>query len=328
MKTAILNNYLGHSPSQDELDNLDETKAVEAALKELKFDVQIVPFSFDLRKTISALKRINPAFIFNLVESIEGHDSLAHFAPAILDSLGIPYTGCSTGAMYASANKVTTKNLLQTNGISTPKWATLDELTAKRSPLERKRIIIKHLWEHASEDIDDSSVFYAGDKKMLREAILKRKKNLESYFAEEFIEGREFNVSLLEEKSGVRVLSPAEMTFVDYPKDKLRIVNYRAKWEEESFEYKHTVRTFDFEGKDRQLLSSLRAISKKVWNVFNLNGYARVDFRVDEKGNPYVLEINTNPCISPDSGFVAACIRDKIKYKEIISRIVENTCGK
>jgi D-alanine-D-alanine ligase len=128
MKAVILNNYLGKSPSKDELDNTEETRAVEKALKELGFSVQVVPFQFDIGETIKSLKKINPDFVFNLVESIEGNDSLAHFAPAILDLLGIPYTGCPTEAMYLSASKITTKKILQNSGIKTPKWVLLSEL--------------------------------------------------------------------------------------------------------------------------------------------------------------------------------------------------------
>jgi D-alanine-D-alanine ligase len=115
LRAVILNNHLANSPTKDELDNLEETKAVEKALKEIGHEVHVISFSFDINKTIDSLKEIKPDFVFNLVESIEGNDSLAHFAPAILDSLGIPYTGCPTEAMYLSASKITTKNILQSN---------------------------------------------------------------------------------------------------------------------------------------------------------------------------------------------------------------------
>lgn len=322
MNCVILNNYLGSSPSKDEVDNLDETKAIKKALEELKFKVSVVPFSFNLKETMEKIKRARPEFVFNLVESIEGKDSLAYFAPAILDSMGIPYTGCQTEAMYKTASKVTTKKILYSAGILTPQWASLKELSNKKSIFGKKYIIIKHLWEHASEDIDDSSVFQASDIAKLNESLRKRK-NIESYFAEEFIDGREFNVSILEQKSKVKVLPPAEMTFLNYPKGKFKIIDYKAKWEEDSFEYKNTVRSFNFEKKDKALLKSLKEISEKTWNHFELNGYARVDFRVNKKGQPYVLEINSNPCISPDSGFVAACKKEGMNYKEMISKIIE-----
>ncbi|MFH1365409.1 MAG: ATP-grasp domain-containing protein [archaeon] len=326
MKVVILNNYLGKNPTKDELDNIVETKAVEKALKELNFEVFVVPFSFDIRKNIDRLKKINPDFVFNLVESIEGNDSLQHFAPAILDLLEIPCTGCSSESMYLSLSKITTKKIFQSNGIKTPKWMPLGKLS-KKNIFGKKQIIIKHLWEHSSEDIDYSSVFSAENKAKLSEAMKKRK-NLDNYFAEEYIDGREFNISVIEDSNRGHVLSPAEMTFVDYPKEKVKIVNYKAKWDEESFESKHTIRKFDFEKRDKKLILLLKKISKDVWDIFELKGYARVDFRVDKKGVPYVLEVNTNPCISPDSGFVAACAKEGISFKEVISKIIESSCKK
>jgi D-alanine-D-alanine ligase len=190
-----------------------------------------------------------------------------------------------------------------------------------------KKIIIKHIWEHSSEDIDDFSVFSANDKGKLDNAIKKRR-NLNSYFAEEYIEGREFNISMIEESNGGHVLPPAEMTFVNYPKGKVKIVGYKAKWDEDSFESKNTIRRFDFPKKDKKLLDSLTKISEKVWDIFGLKGYARIDFRVDKSGKPYVLEINTNPCIVAGMGFATACERDGINYTKVISKLVKEALQK
>ncbi len=92
----------------------------------------------------------------------------------------------------------------------------------------------------------------------------------------------------------------------------------------QSFEYKNTVRTFDFEEKERDLLDQIREISMKCWNVFGLRGYARVDFRVSEEGHPFVLELNANPCIAEDSGFMAACRHAGLDNSEVIKRIISN----
>jgi D-alanine-D-alanine ligase len=101
------------------------------------------------------------------------------------------------------------------------------------------------------------------------------------------------------------------------------VVDFRAKWDEASFEYHHTIRCFDFLPKDQLLLNMLSFLAKECWQVFGLGGYARVDFRVDNDGNPWVLEINANPCISPDSGFVAAADRAGINYADFIARIIK-----
>ena len=117
-------------------------------------------------------------------------------------------------------------------------------------------------------------------------------------------------------------LPPAEIDFAAFPDDKPHIVGYRAKWDADSFEYHHTPRRFDFPANDRPLLDRLSQLAIQCWREFGLRGYARVDFRVDEAGRPWILEINANPCLSPDAGFAAAVEQAGIGYDQAIERIV------
>jgi D-alanine-D-alanine ligase len=114
----------------------------------------------------------------------------------------------------------------------------------------------------------------------------------------------------------------AEMTFADWPEGKLRIVGYGAKWDEDSTGYLHTVRRFGVEEDDPWLAASLKQACAQVWKLFGLTGFVRVDFRVTEKGKPLILEINPNPCISPDAGFAAAAAEAGMSYDDLIEAIV------
>jgi D-alanine-D-alanine ligase len=118
------------------------------------------------------------------------------------------------------------------------------------------------------------------------------------------------------------VLPPAEIDFSAFAPGKPRIVGYRAKWAEDSDEYRQTPRRFDFPASDRTLLDRLSDLARACWNEFDLRGYARVDFRVDREGRPWILEINANPCLSPDAGFAAALQQAGIEYSAAIARIV------
>ena len=109
---------------------------------------------------------------------------------------------------------------------------------------------------------------------------------------------------------------------MDFPADKPRIVGYAAKWAEDSFECRHTVRRFVDQRQEGPLCRQLGEIALRCWDVFQLRGYARVDFRVDSSGQPWVLEINANPCISPDAGFAAALAERGIPYSAAIRRII------
>ena len=120
------------------------------------------------------------------------------------------------------------------------------------------------------------------------------------------------------------VLPPAEMCFNNYSESTPRILGYKAKWEENSFEYKNTSRSFNFEEQDLLLLEDLRVIAQKCWQIFGLRGYARVDVRVGNDHIPKVIEINANPCIAPESGFIAACKEAGLTETEVIRRIIED----
>lgn len=144
------------------------------------------------------------------------------------------------------------------------------------------------------------------------------------WFAERFVEGREINVAILEGPQGPEILPIPEIIFVDYPADKPRIVGYAAKWQEDSFECRNTVRRFIDADSEAELCAELSRMALCCWNIFQLRGYARVDFRVDEEGSPWVLEVNANPCISPDAGFAAALEKRGISYVDGIDRIVSS----
>src|SRR5439155_886371 len=165
-------------------------------------------------------------------------------------------------------------------------------------------------------------------------------------FAEKFIEGREFNLSLLTAEHGGRIgtvdgarieadgtwsvpatLPPAEIDFSSFPPDKPRIVGYEAKWDEASMEFHQTPRRFDFPPEDAPLVARLVELAQRCWQVFDLRGYVRVDFRVDHDGQPWILEINTNPCLSPDAGYAAALQRAGIRYEDAIERLIEEAAS-
>jgi D-alanine-D-alanine ligase len=140
--------------------------------------------------------------------------------------------------------------------------------------------------------------------------------------AEPYLHGREFNVGLLAAPAGVEVLPVAEIVFEGYPAGKPRIVGFRAKWEPDSFEYRHTVRRFDFPRADAALLERLRLLSLAAWNALGVAGYARVDFRVGADGQPRILEVNANPCLTPDAGFAAAAERSGRSLAEAVVEIL------
>jgi D-alanine-D-alanine ligase len=154
-------------------------------------------------------------------------------------------------------------------------------------------------------------------------------KNLKKYddshwIIQDYIDGREFNISVLKSENGPEVMPPAEMVFHNYEGDKPKIVDFKAKWVAESFEYENTIREFPRNKLNPVLSEKIREIALKCWYVFGLKGYARVDMRIDKNENPFVIEVNANPCMSPDSGLVAATTEAGIPITEVLKQIISD----
>jgi D-alanine-D-alanine ligase len=318
MNVVLLHDAITPDSSTDEADVLVQVDAIRGALAELGHSSSALAMTLDLSAAAASLARLKPDLVLNLVESLGGQGRLIHLAPALLDSLRIAYTGCPTDAVYCTSNKLLAKRLLKGAGANTPPWFTLAELS-NAAPADPARYIVKSVWEHASRGLDEDSVLSAEGPVPLKSALESRLPSLGGEgFVERFIDGREFNLSML----AGQVLAPAEIDFAAYAPGKPRVVGYRAKWAPASFEYQHTPRRFEFPASDHGLLDDLKRRATACWALFGLRGYARVDFRVDEAGRAWVLEVNTNPCLSPDAGFAAAVERSGLSFTQAIDRIL------
>ena len=317
-KVVILYNKLSENPQPDELDVLSQVELVEENLLELGYEICKVQFSFNIEETIKQLKEIAPRFVFNLVESIDNKGELCHIAPAILNCLQIPYSGVPMEGMFVTTNKLLTKQILKSNGIPTADWMKLNE-TEKINP--SLRYILKPIYEDGSLGLEFENVFYGNDKTYIEKLKLS---DGNKFFIEEYIDGREFNISVLGGKSGPEVLPHAEMQFFNFPEGKPKIMCYSAKWVEDTFEHDQTRRTFSISEDDKGLINKLTYICLQCWKVFDLRGYARIDFRVDKDNNPYVLEVNANPCLSPGSGLYAASEQKGYSFKQVVERVIED----
>ncbi|WP_299524561.1 ATP-grasp domain-containing protein [uncultured Lutibacter sp.] len=317
MKIIILyNQALSNNP--DELDVIDQKNLVVKACENLKYEVKCLTVGNDLMADIEAVKKENPDVVFNLVEETFGKGELIYFAPAILNALKIPYTGVPLDALFLTTNKVLAKKIMQFNNLPTADFYAINEFE-KLNPT--KTYIAKPIWEEASVGITEDYIFNTSEIEKNRKIKLLSNTH---YFIEEFIDGREINISMLAANNEVEVLPPAEIIFSEFFNDKPKIVGYAAKWDENSEEYKQTNRFFETLENTPNLKEKLITICKQTWTVFNLKGYARVDFRVDATNNIFILEINGNPCISPDSGFIAALNIAGYTKETMVKRIIED----
>jgi D-alanine-D-alanine ligase len=330
VRIAVVHNATGPEDRPDEQDVLVQAEAVSQSLKELGHDVVQLPCTLDLLSIKDRLTAFEPRLVFNLVESLDSQGRLIHLFPGLLDAMGISYTGSCSEAIFVTSHKVLAKERMALAGLSTPVWigpypSDFPLVYKNLMPAKKKRWLIKSTWEHGSLGLDDDKPVETKDPEILRQILEERAMKLGgSCFAEVFVEGREFNLSILQDITGIQVLPPAEIIFENYGAQKLTIVGYRAKWDSASYEYHHTPRRFDFPASDDSLLQQLKRLALRCWEVFGLKGYARIDFRVDSNGCPLILEVNANPCLSPDAGFAAAIDRSGMTFVRAIENIAMN----
>jgi D-alanine-D-alanine ligase len=326
MNIVILHNAVSSDDSPEDLDTLTQARAICDSLGRLGYHGRALPCTLDLAALSKTLLECPPQLVFNLVESLGGTDSLSYLAAAVLDALGLPFTGNSTDALFTTNHKVMSKKILRLAGLPTPHWLSEDRCDhdSDTAPL-KSPCIIKSVWEHGSRGLDDESVIREGDTEHIRSRLREfTARTGRPHFAEKFIDGREFNLPMLDGPNGPQILPVGEMDFSTFPAHKPRIIGHRAKWHENSFEYHNTPRNFHFHEHDHPLVEHLKRLALECWQVFGLRGYVRVDFRVDSAGQPWILEINTNPCLSPDAGYAAALEEAGLTYDDAIQRIVQS----
>jgi len=314
-RCCILFNQPRDDALPDELDVLDQVDFVEKNINLLDIETFRKGITDDFMNEVAVLAADKPDFVFNLVESINNRGELCYFIPALLNMHSLPYSGSPLEAIFITTSKVLTKKTLKKAGINTPQSYSPSEFS-KLVP--RNKYIIKPVWEDGSLGITGDSVF------TYQPGFEVRFKDYSDnhWFIEEYIDGREFNISLIYSDKGPEVLPPAEIIFHNYTEDKPRIVDFKAKWEAGSFEYENTIRDFPGDDLNPVLKERITSTALQCWNEFRLKGYARIDMRIDSNNTPYVIEVNANPCLSPDGGIVAATIAAELPFTDVLQRII------
>jgi D-alanine-D-alanine ligase len=321
-KAVILINKISANPLPDEQDVLEQAASVEKAMLMCGYSSQRVYFDLNLEITWKLLLKFKPDVVFNLVETVGGRGELIHLAPTLLECLEIPFTGSASFPVYLSSHKVLAKKRFIDLGLPTPNWYYGEKFPDK---IPEGKYIVKPLWEDGSAGITDNSVFDLDASTFDRLPFIRKNRKV---FLEEYIHGREFNISVIGGDREPLVLPPAEIRFTGYPEGKPHILNYASKWDEGSFEYRNSERHFDFTGEDATLIEKTEKNKPSCWKGIELSGYARFDFRIDQNNDPFLLEVNANPCLSPDAGFIAAAGKAGLDYKGVVERILADAFTK
>jgi D-alanine-D-alanine ligase len=325
MNVAVL--YLDKGPMSDDYpddhegrDGVDTINAVSEVLKGLGHDVTMVNMDLD---AFERLRHMKVDVAFNLCDDgFHNETWMESHIVAMLDILRIPYTGSNHKAFTICQDKAHAKKIFLHHGLPTPPFYVAENLGDLDHDLDYP-LIVKPSREDGSIGIKYDAV--AEDLEGLRQRI---SRVLETYkqpaLVEEFICGREFSVSLLG-NANPRTLPVSEIKFHGLPENQ-RIVSYSAKWVSESSLYKATTPECPAKIKNK-LSNDLKELALRAYKIIGVEGYGRVDFRVNEDG-PQLLEVNPNPDISVDAGLPRSARAAGLSYEQLIEKILEYAVAK
>jgi D-alanine-D-alanine ligase len=297
---------------------LVEVKAVHDGLNKLGYTVERVPLSPPLEKVSEVIGQLKVDVVFNLFEGFAGSPETEIAVASMLSELGLPYTGCPAAALAVALDKSKTKFILQANGLPTPAFQLLDPEKIGTFNL-RFPCIVKPASEDASHGVTENSV--VNDITQLETQI---RHISESYgghaLVEEYVDGREYNVTVM--GNDHPVVFPISEIVYTLPAGKPRILTFEAKWEPESLYFKSSapVCPADIDETIRQGISIPAA---KAFTLLGCQGYARVDFRIDNDRIPQIIEVNPNPDLSPGYGVALQSRVAGMSYARMIERIMQ-----
>jgi D-alanine-D-alanine ligase len=310
--------YLDDGENSKEYDPV--VPQVARTLRKLGHRVSVLGAHGDVKRLIAGLSRRKPELVFNLMEMFG--DNVFGDIPVtgLLDLLGLDYTGSGPGELYLSQDKGLTKKLLAFEDILYPRFAVFSRDTAFETGGNlRMPLFVKPLRSDASLGIGGKSLVQDWTGLMERVTAIRREVD-DAALAEEFIEGREFYVGVIG-NSQPKALPPVEIDFTGFPEGVPKVMDSKAKWDERSKEYKGTRSVL------AQLPDELRARLQKVavdaYRALRVRDYGRVDIRLTDTGEIYVLEVNASCYLEKNSEFAMAAAAAGMDYPRLIERIVD-----
>lgn len=304
----------------EESDPIKEYEEIAEALREGGYDAYILNIRDDIDIFFRDYKKNKPDVVFNLVEIYKDKAGLEMGFAGILEMLQIPYTGAPPIALGNCQNKAFAKKILRCEGIKTPKFQYITEEQSVYRHGLKYPIITKPALQDASVGIDTTAV--VTNHKQLKERIEYLLWEYdEPVLIEEYIEGRELNVAVLGDGE-LQVLPISEIDFSTMPDHLYNIVSYQAKWEPTHEAYHKTIPICP-SPLPKKIEKQAKDIALKCFKIMGVRDYSRIDIRLSENNELYVLEVNPNPDLTADAGFMRSAGVAGYTYKSALRKIVE-----
>jgi D-alanine-D-alanine ligase len=306
--------------SEKEIEELKMEYDVLTALQQLRHEARCLGVSDSLRPIRETIEEWKPHVVFNMLEEFHGHVSFDQNVVAYLELLRVPYTGCNPRGLVLSRDKALTKKILSYHRIRVPGFAVFPRGRRFRRP---KRLafplLVKSLTEEASTGISQASLV-GNEEQLAQRVAFVHEHTTGDAIAEEYIEGRELYLGILGNHR-LETFPLWEMIWKKLPEGMPRIATARVKFDLE-YQKKYGIVTGRAKGLPEGAAERVARLGKRIYRVLGLSGYARLDLRLREDGQLFVLEANPNPDLAHDEDFAKAAEAGGIPYNPLIRRIL------
>ncbi|HUR41893.1 MAG TPA: hypothetical protein VM240_12090 [Verrucomicrobiae bacterium] len=293
---------------------------VHNALLENGYDVRLLGLYADVRPLLEEVREFKPDVIFNLIETFHQVTRWDKNITALIEVLGVPYTGATSAALFLCNDKGLSRKILRFHRVRGPRFHTFYRGSKVWLPPNiGLPCIVKPMAEEASRGISNASIVDDEKSFIERVQMIHERMKMDA-IAEEYIDGRELYVSILGD-TRLRILPPREMTFGDLPEDEPRIASYKAKWDD-AYRKRWDIRNTFAHKLPKAVQERVDDVCKRAYRALNLRSYARFDLRVTPGGQVYVIEPNVNPCLAQDDELAQSARKVGIGYAALIRSIV------
>jgi len=306
-----------HPDASAEHDVLDLVDVVERIVRAAGATVGRLGVATSAEAAVAGLKGFSPDVVFNLHEGTASWGNAEAYVTGIVELFRLPYTGSTPQTLLVAKSKPLTKMILTAAGIPTAPFVAVTGEWPRPNPLGWP-VIVKPAGEDASIGIDQASVCTT-DAELADRLRYVQATYGPGALVEKLIVGRELHVAVIDTPNGLVTLPFTEILFPPAPDGKpiWPIVTFDAKWHDDS-RYYHATPYKNPADVTPELEREVSGLARRAFELIGCRDYARIDFRVDEAGRPFILEVNPNPCIMPGAGVAESLASAKIPYPDFI----------
>lgn len=292
---------------------------VKRTLKKLGHQVKIFGVTDDLGDLKTAIDDFTPDIVFNLLEEFNGEPSFEAHVVSFLELMGVPYTGCNPQGLSVGRDKALTKKILKYHGIQSPAFFSVERNNKIPENQLNFPMIVKSISEEASLGISQDSIVHTPQKLQKRVDFIHASIGTGA-LVEEYIEGRELYVGVLGNKR-VEVFTPWELHFGDLDQNAYPIATRNVKFSKKYCD-RHQIRRGPALGISQKVYNQIDELCRETYSALKLSGYARIDLRLSNGKEVFLLEVNPNAELANRECLANAANHSGMSYEQLIAKIL------